>query len=62
MSEHLETCDRLIERIDGVDMAVDGMSNEWKLVEEGGKSLKGACEQLLEERVRMSIYSQRALR
>ena len=62
VSEHLETCDRLIERIDGVDMAVDGMSNEWKLVEEGGKSLKGACEQLLEERVRMAIYSQRALR
>ena len=37
-------------------MAVDWMLNEWKLVEEGGKSLKGACEQLLEERVWMSIY------
>ena len=53
MSEHLETCDRLIQRIDEVDTAVDGMMDEWKLVEEGGKSLKGACEQLLEERVRM---------
>ncbi|KZT63738.1 Sec34-domain-containing protein [Daedalea quercina L-15889] len=50
VSEHLETCDRLIQRIDEVDSAVDGMLGEWKLVEEGGKSLKGACEQLLEER------------
>ena len=35
-----------------MDAAVDGMLDEWRLVEEGGKSLKGACEQLLEERVR----------
>ncbi|KAH9839058.1 Sec34-like family-domain-containing protein [Rhodofomes roseus] len=50
VSEHLDTCDRLIQRIDEIDSAVDGMLNEWRLVEEGGKSLKGACEQLLEER------------
>lgn len=54
VSEHLETCDRLIQRIDEVDTAVDGMLDEWRLVEEGGKSLKGACEQLLEERVCIS--------
>ncbi|KAI0731611.1 Sec34-like family-domain-containing protein [Fomitopsis betulina] len=53
VSEHLETCDRLIQRIDEVDTAVDGMLDEWRLVEEGGKSLKGACEQLLEERDRL---------
>ncbi|KAH9949100.1 Sec34-like family-domain-containing protein [Amylocystis lapponica] len=53
VSEHLETCDRLMQRIDEVDEAVDSMLHEWRGVEEGGKSLKDACEQLLQERDRL---------
>ena len=51
VSEHLETCDKLIERIDEVNGEVEGMLEGWRGVEEGGKSLKNACETLLEERV-----------
>jgi hypothetical protein len=51
VSEHLETCDQLIGRIDLVDKEVDEMLERWRGVEEGGMSLKGACERLLEERV-----------
>ncbi|KAH8107660.1 Sec34-domain-containing protein [Cristinia sonorae] len=50
VAEHLETCETLLKRIDGVDAEVDGMLTAWRSVEEGGKSLKEACEQLLEER------------
>ncbi|KAH9932506.1 Sec34-like family-domain-containing protein [Fomitopsis serialis] len=46
-SRDVRSADRTHRRIDS---AVDGMLNEWRMVEEGGKSLKGACEQLLEER------------
>jgi hypothetical protein len=42
-----------VERIDEVDAEVDGMLDGWRGVEEGGKSLKDACERLLEERVRV---------
>lgn len=52
VSEHLDTCDQIVERIDEVDREVAGMLEGWRSVEEGGKSLKDACEQLLEERVR----------
>lgn len=52
VSEHLDTCDQIVERIDEVDREVAGMLEGWRNVEEGGKSLKDACEQLLEERVR----------
>jgi hypothetical protein len=52
VAEHLETCDRLVERIDEVDAEVGGMLEGWRGVEEGGRSLKDACERLLEERVR----------
>lgn len=51
VSEHLKTCDLLVEKIDEVDNEVDQMLKEWRSVEEGGKSLKDACEKLLEERV-----------
>ena len=51
VSEHLDTCDLLINRIDEVEKEVDDMLEGWKGVEEGGKSLKDACESLLEERV-----------
>lgn len=50
VSEHLKTCDLLVEKIDEVDNEVDQMLKEWRSVEEGGKSLKDACEKLLEER------------
>ncbi|KAF8149366.1 Sec34-like family-domain-containing protein [Crassisporium funariophilum] len=50
ISNHLDTCDLLIDRIDEVDKEVDGMLEGWRGVEEGGKSLKDACERLLEER------------
>ncbi|EGN97381.1 hypothetical protein SERLA73DRAFT_57800 [Serpula lacrymans var. lacrymans S7.3] len=50
ISEHLATCDFLLERIDEIDREVDEMLSNWRSVEEGGKSLKDACEKLLEER------------
>ncbi|KAJ3521442.1 hypothetical protein NM688_g9016 [Phlebia brevispora] len=50
VAEHLETCDKLVHWIDEIDGEVDGMLQGWRSVEEGGKSLKDACEQLLEER------------
>ncbi|KAG6840935.1 hypothetical protein C0991_003193 [Blastosporella zonata] len=51
VSEHLTACDSLVEKIDLVDQELDGMLDGWKSVEDGGKSLKDACEKLLEERV-----------
>jgi hypothetical protein len=54
VSEHLGNCDQLVERIDEINTEVDRMLEEWRSVEEGGKSLKDACEKLLEERVRFS--------
>ncbi|KIK99386.1 hypothetical protein PAXRUDRAFT_8909 [Paxillus rubicundulus Ve08.2h10] len=50
VTEHLATADMLIERIDEVESEVDGMFEEWRSVERSGKSLKDACERLLEER------------
>ncbi|OBZ70966.1 Guanine nucleotide-binding protein subunit alpha [Grifola frondosa] len=40
VSEHLETCDRLVQRIDEVDSEVEGMLQGWRSVEEGGKVSK----------------------
>lgn len=51
VAEHLETCDKLVQWINEIDGEVDDMLQGWRSVEEGGKSLKDACEQLLEERV-----------
>ncbi|KAG6873047.1 hypothetical protein C0995_003804 [Termitomyces sp. Mi166 len=50
VSEHLNACDLLVEKINLVDQEVDGMLEGWRGVEEGGKSLKDACQKLLEER------------
>ncbi|EMD33046.1 hypothetical protein CERSUDRAFT_160557 [Gelatoporia subvermispora B] len=50
VSEHLDACDRIIQRIDQVDAEVEDMLQGWKSVEESGKNLKDACEQLLDER------------
>ena len=52
VTEHLETCDRLVEKIDEVEREVGEMMEGWRSVEEGGRSLKDACERLLQERVR----------
>ena len=51
LEDHLRVCDLLESRITEVETEVDGMMEGWRSVEEGGKSLKGACERLLEERV-----------
>lgn len=48
---HLDTCDELIENVDSVRRNVDEMLDGWRTVESGGRSLKDACEQLLDERV-----------
>jgi Sec34-like family len=52
--EHLDTCDRLVSRIDQVDAEVGSMLDKWKSVEEGGKSLQDACQKVLDERVRIT--------
>uniref|UniRef100_A0A8H7Y1U4 Conserved oligomeric Golgi complex subunit 3 n=1 Tax=Psilocybe cubensis TaxID=181762 RepID=A0A8H7Y1U4_PSICU len=53
LSSHLEVCDLLLDRISEVDTEVDRMMEGWRGVEDGGRSLKDACERLLEERDRL---------
>ena len=62
VAEHLETCDNLVQWVDEIDGEVERMLKAWKSVEEGGKSLKDACEQLLEERVRGIVFRLRSRR
>ncbi|KAF9478351.1 Sec34-domain-containing protein [Pholiota conissans] len=50
IDEHLRVCELLEQRLDEIEREVDDMMENWRGVEEGGKSLKGACERLLEER------------
>ncbi|KAF8965587.1 Sec34-like family-domain-containing protein [Flammula alnicola] len=50
LEEHLRVCELLERRIEEIESEVDDMMEGWRGVEEGGKSLKGACERLLEER------------
>ncbi|KAI9457417.1 Sec34-like family-domain-containing protein [Russula earlei] len=50
VSEHLEMCDRLVGRIDQVDVEVSSMLEKWRSVEEGGKNLQDASQKLLDER------------
>ncbi|KAF8647847.1 hypothetical protein AX16_006515 [Volvariella volvacea WC 439] len=50
VKEYLEVCDMLVDRIESVEGELESMMIEWTSVEESGKSLKGACERLLEER------------
>lgn len=45
-------CDKLVGRIDQVDVEVASMLEKWRSVEEGGKSLQDASQKLLDERVR----------
>ncbi|KAI0338277.1 Sec34-domain-containing protein [Trametopsis cervina] len=53
VADHLETCDRLTQRVDEVEREVEEMLGEWRSVEDSGKSLKDACEHMLEERDRL---------
>ncbi|KAK2460187.1 hypothetical protein APHAL10511_007778 [Amanita phalloides] len=50
VSDHLATCDALLDRIDTIEKEVNSMLDNWRTVEDGGRSLKGACERLLDER------------
>ncbi|KAG8951221.1 Golgi transport complex subunit 3 [Tulasnella sp. 419] len=53
VSSHLNTCDSLLEQVQAIDDDVLNMTEDWKGVEEGGQSLQGACERMLEERDRL---------
>ena len=44
-------CDSVLERIELLEREVTDMLEGWRGVEEGGKSLKDACERLLVEKV-----------
>ena len=48
---HVEMCDSVLERIELLEREVTDMLEGWRGVEEGGKSLKDACERLLVEKV-----------
>jgi len=50
----------LEKRITEVGKEVDDMMEGWRRVE-GGKSLKGACERLLEERVSITFSSTKSM-
>lgn len=51
VATHRETCDALLATVGDVEADVASMIEEWRSVEQGGRSLKDACERLLEERV-----------
>jgi len=51
---HVEMCDSVLERIELLEREVTDMLDGWRGVEEGGKSLKDACERLLVEKVSFS--------
>ncbi|KAG8953489.1 Golgi transport complex subunit 3 [Tulasnella sp. 424] len=53
LSGYLNTCDTLIDQANEVDEDVSRMMQDWTGVEEGGQSLQGACERMLEERDRL---------
>jgi hypothetical protein len=57
LGDQLGVCDLLLNRIEEVESEVGHMLEGWRGVEEGGKSLQGACERLLEERVRLLSQS-----
>ena len=51
VTSHVEMCDSVLERIELLEREVTDMLDGWRGVEEGGKSLKDACERLLVEKV-----------
>lgn len=52
LDRHLGTCEDLMEGVSTVSSDVDSMLDGWRSVEAGGRSMKEACEELLDERVR----------
>jgi conserved oligomeric Golgi complex subunit 3 len=54
VTNDVEMCDRVLERIELLEREVADMTEGWRGVEEGGKSLKDACERLLIEKVSLS--------
>lgn len=46
-----------MEAVDQIEGEVDEMLGEWKSVEESGRSLKDACEKLLQEKASTSDRS-----
>ncbi|TEB28117.1 Sec34-domain-containing protein [Coprinellus micaceus] len=50
VSEYLDVCDALLARVSEVEVEVETMGECWWSVEEGGRSLKEACERVLLER------------
>lgn len=59
MDSHLSMCDGMLERVLDVQGLVGEMLEDWKSVESGGRSLQGACERLLEERVSLFWFKSR---
>lgn len=55
VTNHVEMCDGVLERIALLESEVSDMLQGWRGVEEGGKSLKDACERLLVEKVSFSF-------
>jgi len=56
VTSHVEMCDSVLERIELLEREVTDMLDGWRGVEEGGKSLKDACERLLVEKVSSSFH------
>lgn len=50
VAEYLDVCDALLARVSEVEVEVETMGECWWSVEEGGRSLKEACERVLLER------------
>jgi len=61
VSKHLNKCDDLLADVDEMDNELRGMLAAWRGVEEGGRSLKGASEQLLEEKVGLGFVNQESV-
>ena len=55
VTDHVEMCDCVLERIELLEREVTDMLDGWRGVEEGGKSLKDACERLLVEKASFSF-------
>jgi len=58
VSKDLNKCNELLADVDGMDNELQGMLTAWRGVEEGGRSLKGASEQLPEEKADLGFANQ----
>ena len=55
LNEHLDECKGLSDKLEQVDGQVLQMRDAWQGVEDGGRSLQEASEQLLKEKVRIHV-------